>query len=91
MFSCEIVTISCNTIEAKLISMVNIILTCNAINPTVCVPMVTRVSLRWTAPSNEDVSEGLEKPSVGIDTPLPEDKTSIAEYSSALEIHEEAT
>ena len=41
--------------------------------------------------TNEDVSEELENPSVGIDTLLPEDKTSIAEESSALEIHEEAT
>ena len=53
--------------------------------------METRVSLRWAPPSNEDVSEELENPSVGIDTPLLADNTSIAEYSSALEIHEEAT
>ena len=53
-------------------------------NLTDCVPMETRVSLRWAPPSNEDVSEELENPSVGIDTPLPEDKTSIAEYISAL-------
>ena len=46
------------------------------------------MSLRWAPPSNEDVSEELENPSVGIDTPLPEDSTYIAEYSSALEIHE---
>ena len=42
-------------------------------------------------PSNEDESEEHENPSVGIDTPLPEDKTSIAEYRSALENHEDAT
>ena len=60
-------------------------------NPTDCVPMETRVSLIWAPPSNEDVSEGLENPSVGIDTPLLEDNTSIAEYSSALENHEDAT
>ena len=60
-------------------------------NPTDCVPMEARVSLRWAPPSNENVSEEHENPSVGIDTPLPEDKTSIAEYSSALENHEDST
>ena len=59
-------------------------------NPTDCFQWRPSV-LEMGPPSNEDVSEEHENPSVGIDTPLPEDKTSIAEYSSALENHEDAT